>query len=204
MILNQLFNCKDELSTSVSSYLRNKYYKKVFGKYGENIKFANPMMIVNPKHIYIGDNVVIRSGIRLECIVKWKSRKYNPSLKIGKNVIIEQNCHISCASSIEIKDNVLISSYAFITDLNHEYSQINEPIMKQGLIVKKTLIQENSFIGTGAKIMAGVTIGKHCIIGANSVVTKDIPDYSVVAGAPAKIIKCYNSETKEWLKVREL
>lgn len=200
MILKQLFNCKDELDKRINLNIRNQYYQLVFAKYGKNVRFAKPLMVVNPNHIYIGDNVTIRSGMRLEPVINWKGRKYNPLIKIGNNVIIEQNCHMVCANSMVIENNVLISSNVFITDLDHVYTKINEPVMKQKIIVKNTTIKESSFLGTGVKIMAGVTIGKHCIVGANSVVTKSVPDYCVLAGVPARIIKQYNQELQEWVK----
>ncbi len=67
--------------------------------------------------------------------------------------------------------------------------------------MKETIIGNNCFVGTGAKIMAGVHMGDNVIVGANAVVTKDVPAYSIVAGVPAKVIKKYNFETKKWEKV---
>ena len=87
-----------------------------------------------------------------------------------------------------------------ITDIDHDYNDITQPISKQNLIIKKTSIGENCFIGSGAKIQAGTILGKHCVIGANSVVRGHFPDYCVIVGVPARIIKKYDFACKEWKK----
>lgn len=93
----------------------------------------------------------------------------------------------------------------FVADYNHEYVNPNIPIKDQGNRAKKddrVLIERGTWIGTNAVIVGNVHIGKNCVIGANSVVTKDIPDYSIVGGVPAKIIRRYNKETKSWERVK--
>ena len=90
---------------------------------------------------------------------------------------------------------------SFITNIKHDYTNIDTPIFDQKEIIEHTSIGENCLIGMGAAIMAGTTLGKQCIVGANAVVKGDFPDYSVIAGVPAKIIKSYNSETNTWEKV---
>ena len=92
--------------------------------------------------------------------------------------------------------------YCFVGDYDHEYEDIKTPIWQQPLRnIKPVLIKQAAWIGTKSTICAGVTIGKGCVIGANSVVTKDVPDYSLAVGVPAKVIKKYNPKTKTWQKV---
>ena len=74
-------------------------------------------------------------------------------------------------------------------------------ILDQPIISKKTYIGEGCFIGYGAVVQAGTILGKHCVIGANAVVRGVYPDYSVIVGVPARIIKCYDTSTKTWRKV---
>ena len=76
-----------------------------------------------------------------------------------------------------------------ITDINHRYGNKATPIIEQGIICAEVYIGSNSFIGCNAYIAPGVRIGKHCVVGANSVVLGDVPDFSIVAGIPAKIVK---------------
>lgn len=197
------FLFKDELENVVAIKLANRINKYFYKKYGENVRFMKPLFIKFPQYISIGDDVTIRSGIRLEPIKEWKGKRFNPELVIKSGVTLEQNCHIVCAKKLIIESGVLISSYVFITDCEHSYVDCRYGISKQRLIAKETIIGRDSFIGTGAKILAGVSIGKHCVIGANSVVNRDIPDFSVAAGVPAKIIKKYDEIEEKWKFVHE-
>ena len=92
---------------------------------------------------------------------------------------------------MEIGDKVLLSPNVYITDCDHEYRNINVPVIDQGIVQRsqKVSIGEGSYIGINAVIVGNVKIGRHCVIGANSVVTKDVPDYCVAVGSPAKVIK---------------
>ena len=83
----------------------------------------------------------------------------------------------------------------------HEYRDINSPVGVQPLIVKKTQIGENCFIGSGAKILAGTILGNHCIVGTNSVVRGEFPVDSVIVGSPAKVVKAYNVKNRKWERV---
>ena len=101
-------------------------------------------------------------------------------------------------------NDVLTGPHIFVADHNHAYTNISVPISKQGVKCNPTdevVIGDGSWIGTNVVIVGNVHIGKHCVIGANSVVTKDIPDYTVAAGIPAKVIKRYDFEMKEYIKV---
>lgn len=178
-------------------------YKFFYGGFGYKSIIKNPMFIPNKKKIFIGKNVLIRDYARIEPILEWGDNKYNPQIIIGDNASIEQNLHLTCANKVEIQENVTISANVMITDIDHLYTDINTDILHQGIKVKSTYIGSYCLIGLGSRIMAGVKIGRNCIIGANSVVTKDIPDYSVAAGVPAKVIKKYNFDTKTWEKIND-
>jgi acetyltransferase-like isoleucine patch superfamily enzyme len=112
---------------------------------------------------------------------------------IGNNVNINYDCHIACINKIIIEDNVLLGSRVFITD--HFHGQIN----REELVIPPSLrvvsskgsvtIGMNTWVGEGVSIMPNVKIGKNCIIGSNSVVTKSFPDNSIIGGIPARIIK---------------
>lgn len=88
-----------------------------------------------------------------------------------------------------------------ITDIEHPYENIETAPGKQKMIARAVRIGRQSFIGMGARIFPGVTIGRHCVIGANAVVTHDVPDYCVAAGVPARVIKKYDPEKGAWVKV---
>ncbi|MDE6627134.1 MAG: acyltransferase [Lachnospiraceae bacterium] len=160
-------------------------------------------MIKNPQHIKIGKGVSIAYGTRIEPVCQWGKRKYRPSIVIGDGVNIEQGCHITCADSVVIGKGASLLPYCMITDISHDYQNINLPPNRQGITVKRTTIGEHTTIGFGACVMPGVTVGKHCVIGANSVVNQDIPDFCVVVGAPARIVKRYDKAKGEWVDSHE-
>ena len=116
------------------------------------------------------------------------------TVRIGKGSEIGERCRISIANSLEIGEKVLLSPNVYITDCDHEYRNIDVSVIDQGLVQRgqKVSIGEGSYIGINTVIVGNVKIGKHCVIGANSIVNKDIPDFCVAVGCPAKIIKSYN------------
>lgn len=178
------------------------FFAPFYGDYGIGSKIQRPRIIlVNKKHIFLGKNVCIRPYARIEPIINWHGQKFNPKIEIEDNVTIEQNIHLICAEKVFIGNSTLISSFVFITDLNHDFEDVSLSVMQQGLSVIPTIIDKNCFIGTGVKIMAGVHIGEHSVIGANAVVTHDIPPFSVAAGIPARVIKKFSFETNQWEKV---
>ncbi|MGN1413775.1 MAG: DapH/DapD/GlmU-related protein [Anaerovoracaceae bacterium] len=104
-------------------------------------------------------------------------------MKIGKNVFINSNLLAMSRGDITIEDDVMIAANVSIISNNHD------PYDLQVLLCKPVLIQKGAWIGANATILPGVSIGKHAVVGACSVVTKDVPDYALVAGNPAKVIK---------------
>jgi acetyltransferase-like isoleucine patch superfamily enzyme len=156
-------------------------------------------LLSNPKFIHIGKNVFIRQGARIEVVLD--NIKRTPELRIGDNVNIEQNVHIVCHSRIIIGSNVSITGHCAIIDVTHPYLDMDDPMKIGARILDDDSfveIGDGSFIGFGAVIMPNVCIGRCCIVGAHSVVTKDVPDYSAVSGSPARVLRQYNVQTKEW------
>ena len=109
--------------------------------------------------------------------------------------------HNTIIGPVRIGNHVNLAQGVVISGLNHNYADITTPIDHQGVSTSPILINDDSWIGANAVITAGVTIGKHCIVGAGCVVTKDIPDCCVIAGNPARIIKRYNPLSKLWKKM---
>lgn len=165
------------------------FYKLFFGKIGRKSLIISPELLSNPSHIFIGDNVIIHSNARILCITDYNGQKFNPRIEIGDGVKIQQGFYMSCAKLIKIGDRVCLSQYTVITDTDHRYDDISKPVYRQSLSIDDIVIGEDSFIGTGVVILKGSKIGKHCIVGANAVVKGEFPDYCVIAGVPAKIIK---------------
>lgn len=120
------------------------------------------------------------------------------------NVIIGDNSLIGMSNVIigpvTIGNNVIFAQNIVASGLNHEYRDVTQPIVTQNVTTKPIVVQDDCWIAANVVITAGVTIGKHCVVAAGSVVTKDIPPFSIAAGNPAKIIKQYNSQTGAWEK----
>ena len=182
--------------------------KNIFGKIksiscklnkaGRNIYIGKKTKIVGGRNIEICDNVQIRPDCFISC-------NDGAKLKICENTDIGTRSRIISGKNIIIEKDVLTGPNVFISDQDHRYDMIGIPISKQGVVIKDgngILIKEGSWIGTNSVIIGNITIGKGSVVAANSVVTKDVPDYAVVGGVPAKIIKKYDEKSKEWIKCR--
>lgn len=177
-------------------------YRRVFGAVGKSVAIYKPLLIANPQRMFLGNGVNIRSGIRLEVIMGCS--KDAPTLRIGNNVNIEQNVHIICGSKITIGNNVSITGGAAIVDVHHPYDDVDSEIKIGNRIQcdgNYIDIADGVFIGYGAIILPNVKIGKNAVIGAYSVVNKDVPEFSVVVGNPGRVVKKYCFETDMWEKI---
>lgn len=175
-------------------------YRKTMAEFGIRSRIIKPLLLVNTSRISIGSDVLIRNGVRLEVV----GRGNGTVITIGNNVNIEQNVHIVAKDKITIGNNVSITGCCSIVDIIHPFDEHYEIEKIGNRISDKVLpvsIGDNSFIGFGAHINPGVNIGKNCIVGARAVVTKNIPDNSVVAGNPARIIKSLNTISNKWERI---
>ncbi|WP_151950598.1 DapH/DapD/GlmU-related protein [Aliarcobacter butzleri] len=153
-----------------------------------------PFYTRNEKQIMFGKNFTAGRGNRIDAF----SFKTNEKVIVfGDNCQINDYCHIAAAENIKFGNNVLVASKVYITDHDHGDTSleslksipINRPILS-----KSVSIEDNVWIGEGAMILKGVTIGKNSIVAASAVVTKNVPPFSVVAGIPAKIIRTLENE----------
>jgi acetyltransferase-like isoleucine patch superfamily enzyme len=166
-----------------------------FKRVGNKISCGRFLQIYGAEYIEIGNNFKGGDNLRLEC---WDSyinsaKRYNPQLIIGNNVTFTSDTQISCIDKIVIGDNCLFGRYVYISDNTHgknDYSDLDIPPIERELSSKgPVIIGKNVWIGRCSTILSGITIGDNAIIGANTVVNKDVPAHSIVAGVPAKIIK---------------
>ena len=109
--------------------------------------------------------------------------------------------HNTIIGPVEIGNNTILAQNIVLSGLNHQYKDISLPIRAQGIETRLIVIEDDAWIGANSIITAGITIGKHAVVAGGSVVTKSVPPYTIVAGNPARIIKQYNSLTKEWVKL---
>lgn len=176
------------------SVLRAFIYKLRFKHIGFPSKLGKPLRLKKARNVYLGKKVRIMSGYRIEC-------HDNGKIFIGDDVSIGQNLHMISAGNLNIGSHVTFSGNVFISNLNHSYEELCISALRQKNVIKDVDIGDYCFVGYGACILPGTSLGKNVIVGANSVVSGTFPDYTVIAGAPAKIIKKYNFEREEWEKV---
>lgn len=169
------------------------YYRALFGSIGEGSIIYGGSLILNSEYMLIGKGVLIRHGGRLEVVLHGQS--WRPLLKIGNNVNIEQYVHIVCHDHIEIEDDVSIAAQCAIVDTSHP-PEAAEQGEKTGSAIDRdrssVFIGRNSFIGLGSTVLPNVRIGRNCVIGAGSVVSRSIPDGSIAAGVPARVVRQLN------------
>ena len=161
-----------------------------------------PTTIFNEQYISIGDDVLIGPGVALSAgMVPGQECLVTPVVTIGDRCLIGRGSGIVGHFSISIGNDVWTGHHVYITDQNHGYEDITIPISKQSQPERAVSIGDGSWLGHGSVVLPGVTIGQHVVIGANSVVTKDIPDFSVAVGVPAKVIRRFDESRQEWLSV---
>jgi len=176
------------------------WWRWFFRRCGKNCRLRFQRLI-HPECIELGDRVHIFDGARIEAVMEYRGHKYQPQIKIGSGVSIGQNFHCTCSNSIEIGEEVSITAGVTISDTTHSYEDIEVPIEHQPLRNAPVVIGPWTKIHNGAVILPGVHIGRHCMVGANSVVTHDVPDYSVAVGNPAKVVRQYIPGSGRWERV---
>jgi len=194
------------LSGALGYVLRKKFYRCLFKKVGSGIIFGKGLVIRHPQRITLGDRVAIDDyglvdavGVKEEglilgedvivsrnCIIQGKTGP----LVIGKKTIIGPFSSISSVTGIYIGQSVLIGGNCYIGGARYISDRLDIPMMAQGIYSQgHVIIGDDVWLGTGVVVLDGVHIGKGCIVGAGAVVTKNLPDYAVATGVPARVIR---------------
>lgn len=177
--------------------IQNKMYtawlSNEFNKISRSSIIAYEIDLVGGKYISVGDNCYVGKGTFLTAWDQYRDVKFQPKITIGNNVSIGEDCHISAINNVEIGDSVLFGKKVTISDNSHGKSELNSlqlpPKDREMHSNGPVIIEEGVWIGDKVSILANVRIGKNSIIGANAVVTKDIPENTIAAGIPAIVIK---------------
>lgn len=160
---------------------------------GSSVFYPCSLQGSGQKRIIIGDNTIIQGHCILGCWEKYFGQSFTPSIKIGNNCCIGEYNHITACNRITIGDGLLTGRFVYIGDNAHgglSWEEADIPPARRSLQSKgEVIIGNNVWIGDKVTILAGVHIGNNVIVAANAVVTKDIPDNSMVAGIPARIVK---------------
>ena len=191
-------------------YIRGLYQRLFFKKASGMVLIGKNVSIRYAKYLSVGNDFIIEDGVELNCLSS-KGINLGNRVTIGKNAIIRPSniyggaigdgltigdnsnigplAYIGCSGHIEIGNNVMISPRVSIYAENHEFSDASTLMKEQGVTKQFVKIEDDCWIASNVIILAGVTIGKGSVIAAGSVVTKDIPPYSIAAGVPALVIK---------------
>ncbi len=177
---------------SFEAIYRLRIRQKKFKSMGKNCNFNKDSFILGEQFISIGNN--FNSGIhfRIEAISKRNSQTFTPSIEIGDDVSFEDFCHVGCVKKIAIGSGTMIASRVYVSDHNHgeiSKNDLKSIPAKRPLFGEPINIGKNVWLGEGCCILPGVSLGNNVIVGANAVVTHSFPDNSVIAGAPARLIK---------------
>lgn len=166
-----------------------------------------PFYVRGRGHILFGKNFTSGVGLRVDAF-DCGTCKF--SLIIGDDVQVNDYVHIGAAQSVKIGDGVLIASKVYISDHNHgAYGgdiDSSDPLSRpaaRALCSSPVIIEDNVWIGESVAILPGVTVGEGCIVGANSVVTRSLPPYTVCVGSPAVPVKKFDFEGREWRRFNE-
>ena len=182
--------CLKRKRGSIESYWLSSLFKSC----PPSVRFAKIGCLHDTENISIGENCGFADFIFLTAWKEYQGEHFTPELTIGKNGSFGAFNHITCINKIQIGDNCLTGKWVTISDNNHgttDFDTLHEaPAIRKLYTKGPVVIGNNVWIGDKATILGGVTIGDGAVIAANSVVTKDVPAYSVVGGNPARVIKC--------------
>jgi len=170
-----------------------------------SISVGKGSQIIGSRFISFGRGISIYRNLWLEAVVEYRGNRYSPAIQIGDRVGFSNGVHISAIYKISIGNDVLFGSHVFVSDHNHgdysgdchtspEVAPLARPLITGGEVV----IEDNVWFGDNVNVVGPVRVGYGSVIAANSVVRNDVPARSMVAGAPAKVIKKYNEITGKW------
>lgn len=193
---------RNTVKTWLARFGRFVFLRRPFGlaALGRDSAILRPRTLWGRDHINVGDDCVVLPHSLIQAVVNYEGSHFNPTIRIGNGVYIGRYAYLVASEEIAIEDGCVLSEHVYITDGNHGYDPHSGPIMQQPFETKGPVhIGPNCFLGYRVAVMPNVTLGEWCIVGANSVVTRSFPAYSMIAGAPARVVKVYSHEQRKWV-----
>jgi acetyltransferase-like isoleucine patch superfamily enzyme len=164
------------------------YWQRRFHSFGRGSVLHKPIMLAGAHKISVGDRTTILTGCWLS-VTRGEWRKAGgPTLTIGDRVTIQPFCTVGAAESLVIEDDVTIGSFSLVIDSTHRFEGPHEQVARNRPISAPVRIGRGTQIGERVAVLQGAQIGRHCVIGTNSVIQGRIPDYSIARGFPARIV----------------
>ena len=188
-----------EWMTEVGTIRPGSSRAKKFREFGAASAICFPhAAIFGERYITIGDGTVVGPYSSLSAGVSPQHELGDVEIvRIGSGCVIGKGAGIVAHERVEIGDDVFTGHNVYITDANHGYEDVTTPIGKQFAASKPVKVGDQSWLGHGTVVLPGVTIGRHVVVGAGSVVTDDLPDHCVAVGNPARVIRSYD-EARGW------
>jgi acetyltransferase-like isoleucine patch superfamily enzyme len=184
-----------EFVVRLVAWLYSGIFRSRFAAWGRHSRLGLGAKLDGPEFVRVGDNVTIGSHVWLNA--KDDRGDGQATLAIGDGTYIGRFVQINAWQSVEIGHSVLVADRVMITDADHDFQDLELPIRQQGDSFRgPVVLRDGCWIGIGAVILPGVTVGRNAIVGANAVVTRDVPDRAVAAGVPARIIKQLQTGTE--------
>jgi acetyltransferase-like isoleucine patch superfamily enzyme len=199
-----IFTIFKQFPTIFGSYIRPLVYKTLLGNVGQgclierNVRIDNPSRIFLHNRVFIGENCIISPGspkgeIRFESDIFIAPlcgfKAFGGKVSIGKHVHFSRNTFINARGDVEIGQDSLFGPNVVLMTTNHVFTDVNIPIRKQGVQSAPIKIENDVWLGSNVLVMPGVTVKTGAVVAAGAVVTKDVPEFSIAAGVPAKVIK---------------
>lgn len=174
--------------------------RRAYARFGERSFVVPPARVTSPDCIEIGDDVVILEHAWLSVVRAVDG--VTPRLSIGNRVRIGRFAHVACVGEIVIEDDVLTADGIFLGDTYHGYEDPSLPVSAQPMAEPEpVVIRRGAFLGIRAVVLQGVTVGENAYVAAGAVVTRDVPDRTVVAGNPARPVRRWDPDAGDWLRV---
>lgn len=175
---------------------RSFVWRRRLQSFGRGSVIARPAWVVGGEAIRIGDEVTIWRHARLEAL---NTARNVTRIDIGDGTVIQPYVHIGAIESVHIGRGVLMASQVYVTDHDHDFRNLQEPVIENSRVLAAPVsIGDYVWLGERVMVLKGVTIGAHAVIGAGSIVTRDIPVGTIAVGTPARVIRRYDERACEW------
>jgi acetyltransferase-like isoleucine patch superfamily enzyme len=182
--------------------VRSKAYSLLaagaFASFGRRSVLQPPILLDGERRIAIGSDVWVGAGSWLRVLSEQRGGVTGDDvvLELGDGTNLAGNCTIAAAASVRLGAHVLLARGVYIADHSHAFADLERPVIKQGIDgVAPVTLADGSWLGQNVVVCPGVRIGRNAVIGANSVVVRDIPDHCVAVGAPARVIRRLDSSS---------
>lgn len=170
---------------------------------GRGSEIEAPAWIHGAEAISVGDRVRIWRFARLEAFNTSSAPAGTPRLEVGSGTVIQPFVHIGAAERVRIGKGCLFASHVYVTDHDHDWSDPEDPVItNRRLEVAPVEIGDFVWLGERVMVLKGVTIGERSIVGAGSIVTRDVPPYSVAVGSPARVVRQWDPAGRRWVRTR--